>query len=594
MTGPPRVRQSRCPAPTPWSRCTRCRSTSGRCTCSRTSTSGRPGRGRGGHRAVGLGQVHPVPHHQPARAHRLGRRSTSTASPSPRRGRPWPASGPTWAWSSRASTSSPTCRCSRNVTLGPIKVRGLKRAEAEERARQLLERVGLAEKADAMPAELSGGQQQRVAIARALAMEPKIMLFDEPTSALDPEMISEVLDVMVELRPRGHDDGRRHPRDGLRPQGRRPRRLHGRGPRSSRSARRPSSSTTPRPIGPRTSSRKILSPLIPPETPRPRTPAPPNPPMKGPPMKHKLRLFLALLLPLAFLLAGCGDDDEGLDSGDGDTPETTSRGGGEHRVRGGHDHGRARRGRARSRSAPSSTSPASAPSASRPSSPRASTSRWASSSAAKLGIAEDDIEWVETVSANREAFIENGTVDIVIATYTINDERKEVSRLRRAVLRRRAGPARGRGRRLDQRARRPRRQAGVRRQRLDPDRAHPRRTTPTPSRSSSTPTPSASTSSQTGQVDAVSTDDIILAGYAADPKYEGEFRVVGETFSEEPYGIGLEKGDDDFRDFLNDVSRRPTRTARGRRRSTPPSAPAGSRRPSRPRSTATDERDRPS
>lgn len=90
-----------------------------------------------------------------------------------------------------------------NVTLGPIKVRGHKRSDAERAARELLDRVGLAEKADAMPAELSGGQQQRVAIARALAMEPKLLLFDEPTSALDPEMISEVLDVMVELASSG-------------------------------------------------------------------------------------------------------------------------------------------------------------------------------------------------------------------------------------------------------------------------------------------------------------------------------------------------------------------------------------------------------
>ncbi len=90
-----------------------------------------------------------------------------------------------------------------NVTLGPVKVRGLRKAEADERARELLDRVGLAEKADAMPAQLSGGQQQRVAIARALAMEPKLLLFDEPTSALDPEMISEVLDVMVELAGSG-------------------------------------------------------------------------------------------------------------------------------------------------------------------------------------------------------------------------------------------------------------------------------------------------------------------------------------------------------------------------------------------------------
>jgi glutamate transport system ATP-binding protein len=90
-----------------------------------------------------------------------------------------------------------------NVTLGPLKVRGKKKAEAQARGRELLLRVGLAEKADAMPAELSGGQQQRVAIARALAMDPKLLLFDEPTSALDPEMISEVLDVMVGLAETG-------------------------------------------------------------------------------------------------------------------------------------------------------------------------------------------------------------------------------------------------------------------------------------------------------------------------------------------------------------------------------------------------------
>ncbi|WP_344183872.1 amino acid ABC transporter ATP-binding protein [Kribbella lupini] len=86
-----------------------------------------------------------------------------------------------------------------NVTLGPTKVRGLSRAEADQSARALLERVGVSAQADKYPAQLSGGQQQRVAIARALAMDPKVMLFDEPTSALDPEMINEVLDVMVGL-----------------------------------------------------------------------------------------------------------------------------------------------------------------------------------------------------------------------------------------------------------------------------------------------------------------------------------------------------------------------------------------------------------
>lgn len=90
-----------------------------------------------------------------------------------------------------------------NVTLGPIKVRGLSRADADKRAMELLDRVGVANQAGKLPAQLSGGQQQRVAIARALAMEPKLMLFDEPTSALDPEMINEVLDVMTGLAKDG-------------------------------------------------------------------------------------------------------------------------------------------------------------------------------------------------------------------------------------------------------------------------------------------------------------------------------------------------------------------------------------------------------
>ena len=90
-----------------------------------------------------------------------------------------------------------------NVTLGPMKVRKVKKAEATARARELLDRVGIGNQAEKYPAQLSGGQQQRVAIARALAMEPKVMLFDEPTSALDPEMVGEVLDVMAELAESG-------------------------------------------------------------------------------------------------------------------------------------------------------------------------------------------------------------------------------------------------------------------------------------------------------------------------------------------------------------------------------------------------------
>ncbi len=90
-----------------------------------------------------------------------------------------------------------------NVTLGPIKVRKHKKADADKRGKELLDRVGIAHQAEKYPAQLSGGQQQRVAIARSLAMDPKVMLFDEPTSALDPEMINEVLDVMIGLAKSG-------------------------------------------------------------------------------------------------------------------------------------------------------------------------------------------------------------------------------------------------------------------------------------------------------------------------------------------------------------------------------------------------------
>lgn len=90
-----------------------------------------------------------------------------------------------------------------NISLGPRKLRGLTRAQADVEARALLDKVGLAHKADAMPASLSGGQKQRVAIARALAMKPRVMLFDEPTSALDPELVGEVLQVMKMLASEG-------------------------------------------------------------------------------------------------------------------------------------------------------------------------------------------------------------------------------------------------------------------------------------------------------------------------------------------------------------------------------------------------------
>ena len=97
----------------------------------------------------------------------------------------------------------PHLRIIDNITLAPVKLKGMKREEARERALTLLRRIGLEDKAEAYPAQLSGGQKQRIAIVRALAMQPAVMLFDEPTSALDPEMVGEVLDVMKELAQEG-------------------------------------------------------------------------------------------------------------------------------------------------------------------------------------------------------------------------------------------------------------------------------------------------------------------------------------------------------------------------------------------------------
>jgi glutamate transport system substrate-binding protein len=172
--------------------------------------------------------------------------------------------------------------------------------------------------------------------------------------------------------------------------------------------------------------------------------------------------------------------------------------------------------------------------------------------AGKLGIDPERIEWVETVSANRESFIANGRVDIVIATYTINDKRKEQIDF--------AGPYYVAGQDLlvakdDDSISGPDTLAGKR---------VCAATGSTPIQNIRTNYPDAEAVEfdtytecvdqlEAGQIDAVSTDDIILAGYAADPKYEGKFRVVGKTFSQEPYGIGLKKGDNDFRTFVNDT-----------------------------------------
>ena len=105
----------------------------------------------------------------------------------------------------------PNMTIRKNITLAPVRTGLMKQEEADETALQLLDRVGLRDRAESYPAQLSGGQKQRIAIVRALAMKPKLMLFDEPTSALDPEMVGEVLDVMKELGPGGHDHGGGHP-----------------------------------------------------------------------------------------------------------------------------------------------------------------------------------------------------------------------------------------------------------------------------------------------------------------------------------------------------------------------------------------------
>ena len=294
-----------------------------------------------------------------------------------------------------------------NVTLGPVKVKGVKKADAEQRGRELLERVGIASQADKYPAQLSGGQQQRVAIARALAMDPKVMLFDEPTSALDPEMINEVLDVMTSLAASGmtmvvvtHEMGfarRAADRVVFMDDGRiveqatpeqfftapRPPAPRTSCPRSS-----PTDRSDPRP-SPKDTSCDPCAPLR-----RPR-----GGPVPDPRCLRRQRRRAAATTP----------------------PRPSSR---RPSFAAGSRWPSSPRP-ARSRSARSSTSRCSASRAC-PASRRASTSRSPRSSPAKLGIPEDGIEFVEAVSANREPFLQQGRVDMVVATYTINDKRDKV------------------------------------------------------------------------------------------------------------------------------------------------------------------------
>ena len=154
-------------------------------------------------RPVGLGEVDPVPDHQPAGVDRFRRDRDRRRRRCRPRARRWRSCASDVGMVFQSFNLFAHKTILQNVTLGPIKVRKMNKKEADELAVSLLERVGIAEQKDKLPAQLSGGQQQRVAIARALAMKPKVMLFDEPTSALDPEMVNEVLDVMTSLAREG-------------------------------------------------------------------------------------------------------------------------------------------------------------------------------------------------------------------------------------------------------------------------------------------------------------------------------------------------------------------------------------------------------
>jgi glutamate transport system substrate-binding protein len=261
-------------------------------------------------------------------------------------------------------------------------------------------------------------------------------------------------------------------------------------------------------------------------------------------MKPSLRLFVTLTAALALLVTGCGDDDESGGGTDVQVEEQPDLPAGSVQA----DLAEA----GRIRIGTKFDQPGLGNINLETEEPEGFDVEIGKILAGKLGIEPDNIEWIETISANRESFIVNDRVDLVIATYTINDERKEQVDF--------AGPYYVAGQDLlvredDDSINGPQDLSGKR----------------VCAASGSTPIENIRTNYpdaepvefdtytecvdqlEAGQIDAVSTDDIILAGYAADPKYEGQFRVVGETFSEEPYGIGLQKGEDDWRDFLNDT-----------------------------------------
>ena len=509
-------------AASPWSTITRpSTSTSASCTCSRTSTSpwararsssSSDPPGRASRRSAA-----------PSTAWRRSSRvaSLSTASRCPRRARSWPTCGPTSGWSSRASTSSPTRRSSQNVTLGPIKVRGKEKSRGGEagqgaaRARRRRPRVGQVPRpALRRPAAarrhraVPGHGPQGHALRRAdLGARPG----DDQRGPRRHDQPGEV----------GHDDDRRDPRDGVRPPGGQPGRLHGRRARSSRRPRPRSSSPTRSRHGPRTSSARS-SPT-----------SQPFPHGSGD-------------LRSAGQQGGTTQDEtrthqRGRHRG-GCSPPSASRPAGAARRRLQRRSRRHRR-RRRDRQGRHQVRPA-----------RASASRSGSTySGFDVDLANYIAKelnltpaFVEAVSSQRETLLKTGQVKYIVGTYSITDARKEDVVLRRPVLHRRPGPARPRPTTRRSPARTPSPARSCARSRAPRRRSTSRRRSPASTCRSTTPTALCVDALKARSVDALTTDNTILAGYAAQAANKGQLKVVGKTFSTENYGVGLPKGDTAF------------------------------------------------
>ncbi|CAM5696527.1 Vitamin B12 import ATP-binding protein BtuD [Streptomyces purpurascens] len=408
-----------------------------------------------------------------------------------------------------------------NVMLGQIKVRKKDKKAAEERARALLDRVGVGAQAEKYPAQLSGGQQQRVAIARALAMEPKVMLFDEPTSALNPEMINEVLEVMQQLARDGmtmivvtHEMGFARSAanrvvfmaDG----------------RIVEEARPTSSSATRVVTVPRTSCRRSCTTdgALRARRDRRRRPA-------GPHLFTSQRMFImklrkvsaasATVFALALTATACGGDNStGGDSGSGGGKTITvgikfdQPGLGQKTPQGyaGFDVD------------------------------------VATYVAKKLGYNADQIEWKEAKSADRETMLQRGDVDFIAATYSITPERQEKVDFAGPYLLAHQDVL---VRSDDNKIKSPKDLNNAKlcsvtgstsAQNVKDKLAPKAQLQPYPTYSACLP------GLQNGAVDALTTDDSILAGYAAQSQFKGKFKLGGFKLTNENYGIGVKKGSD--------------------------------------------------